>query len=102
MNETFEKIKAWVMGNPYLAAGAALLGILLFFPKLLRLGTTRRRRRRPVTYRRPVTRRRRMAAPVARRRTKRNYAKGGARKKPWQIKGSLAARRYMAKIRRKR
>lgn len=100
MKEIFDRIIAYMRAKPLMAAGIGIIGLLLLFPKLLK-GTKRRRRR---TSRRPVTvrRRRRLAAPVARRRTKRTYAKGGTRKKPWQIKGSLAAKRYMAKIRRKR
>jgi len=94
MNETFEKIMAWIKSNVWLSVGIALVAVLVFFPKLLRVTATRRRRRS--TYR-PVTRRRRTTT-----RPKRKYSKGGTTKKPWQIKGSLAAKRYMAKIRRKR
>lgn len=99
MKETFDKIMVWVKSNMWLSIGIGLVAIILFFPKLLKFGATRRHRRTytPVTTR---IRRRTYKAPV--KRTKRSYAKGGAKKKPWQIKGSLAARRYMAAIRRKR
>jgi hypothetical protein len=100
MNETFEKIKAYITANPLLAVFVALAAVLLFFPKLLR-GATRRRRRRAAL--RPVVRRRRIirvsAAPRPRRRS---YTQGGKAKKAWQVKGSRAAKLHMARIRRMR
>ena len=99
MTDIFNKVLAWVKSNMWLSIGIGLVAIILFFPRLLRMGTTRRRRR-VVHHVATRIRRRIYKAPV--KRTKRNYAKGGTRKKPWQIKGSLAAKRYMAAIRRKR
>lgn len=96
MKETFDKIFTWIKGNLLIAIGGAVVITLLFFPKLFK-GTTRRRRRR-VTYR--AASGRRLPRSVGRRR--KVYTKGGKAKKPWQIKGSLAARRHMAQIRRRR
>lgn len=95
MKETFDKIIAWIKGNIWLAIGGAAVITLLFFPKLFKGRTTRRRRRLATTGRSYGTRRRRSA-------TRKQYTKGGKAKKPWQIKGSLAARRHMAQIRRRR
>lgn len=100
MNEQIEKVTGWIKSNPLVAAGAGL-GLILLLPKLLKGTRSRRRRRVRVSYS-PVRRRRtlrRAAAPVRRRRS---YTKGGKAKKPWQIKGSPAARRYMARLRRMR
>lgn len=65
----------------------------------------RRRRRTPryvsvlqASRRRSASRR---SAPRIRR-AKRVYRKGGKAKKPWQVKGSLAARRHMARLRKMR
>lgn len=84
-------ITDWIKNNKWIAiaAGASVL-FLLFGKKLLRNRTVRRRR---------VSK----AAPYVRRKTtKRAYTTGGKAKKPWQVKGSLAAKRYMAALRRKR
>jgi hypothetical protein len=96
---------AWLKENKLIAAGIALAAIFLFFPKVLKsiFGGATRRRRRPVrhvsTHRsrvhRAITGRSR---PV--RRTTMRRSKGA--KKPWQIKGSLAAKRRMALIRKRR
>jgi len=101
----FEKVKTWVSGNPIMAVVAAFAGVLLFFPRMFRSARRRRTRRayRPAA---PVRRRRRLfrsAAPVRRSAPRRKvYGKNGRAKKPWQIKGSRAARLHMAKIRRMR
>lgn len=95
MKETFDKLIAWIKENKILAIVGAGIVTLLFFPKLLR-GTARRRRRRLSTVGRSYGTRRRRTT------TRRQYTKGGRAKKPWQIKGSLAARRHMARIRRRR
>jgi hypothetical protein len=94
MNEFFSKVVTWIKENKMLAAAGGLLVLLLLFPRLVRklMGTTRRRRRslpRSVGMRRYS-------------RSRRSYSKGGRAKKPWQIKGSPAARRHMAQIRKKR
>jgi hypothetical protein len=96
MKETFDKIITWVKNNLWLAIGGAAIITLLFFPKLFSATTRRRRRIRPVTTR--ARSGRRLPRSVGRRK----YTSGGKAKKPWQIKGSLAARRHMAQIRRRR
>ena len=98
MKETFDKALAWIKENVWLSVGILAAVLLLFFPKLLRSPRKRTRRRSA-----PITRHRRIRRPKAPvRRAKRNYSKSGAKKKPWQIKGSLAARRRMAQIRKRR
>ncbi len=97
MKDFFDDILTWIKSNWIIAAGAGLLAVIMFFPRVLRklLGTNTRRRRR--TLPRSVGTRRRKT-----RRTRKQYTKGGKAKKPWQIKGSEAARRHMAKLRRMR
>ena len=98
MKETFDSVMAWIKNNVWLSAGILAAVLLLFFPKLLKMTRRRTRRRvRPVAVRR---RARRMKASQPR--AKRNYNRGTAKKKAWQIKGSLAARRHMAQIRKRR
>lgn len=84
------------MSNKLIAGLVAVGLVLLFFPRLLRKVFSGARRRRSV--------RRYVPSRVARVRSavKRHYNKAGKRLKAWQIKGSLAARRHMAQIRRKR
>jgi hypothetical protein len=98
MKEFFDKAMAWIKGNTILAVIGAAVITFLFFPKILKLGSAPRRRRRILATRGRSygTRRRIRGAP------RRSYSRGGKAKKPWQIKGSLAARRHMALIRRRR
>lgn len=105
MTDIFTKAWAWIKGNILLSIGILLAVIILFFPKLLKglTGTRRvRHRRRAVAL--PYRRRTRRPLPrsVGMRKTRKQYTKGGKLKKPWQIAGSEAARRHMAKIRRMR
>jgi len=86
MTEKFEALKAWVMSNKIIAAVIGFFLLLLVYKKFVK--KTYRRRRR--TALRPASR------------PRRRYNRGGATKKAWQIKGSPAARRRMAQIRRKR
>lgn len=104
-----DKVFEWIKGNKLLAGLGALAIVLLFFPKVLRgiFGSSpRRRHRRNVhkaitgTYRR--RRRVRRNKPAVRRRRTTTHRRGTGKKKPWQIKGSLAAKRYMARLRRRR
>lgn len=98
MKETIEKIKTWVMANKTIA-GVIGAVILLFLAKKISGKVTRRRRRKPLPRSvgiRKVTRRR----PTSVNRVIRSGRNRG--KKAWQIKGSEAARRHMAAIRRKR
>jgi hypothetical protein len=102
MSTFFTKVITWIKANLFLSIGILLAVILLFFPHLLRKITGPRRVHHRRVYR-PVThaRRHRTLGPVHHR-TRRQYTRGGRAKKPWQIKGSRAARLHMAKIRRMR
>lgn len=91
MNETVEKIKAWVTANPLLAAGAAVALFMVAKP----LFKARRRRRRSAHL--TVAYRRRSHKKAVRR----SY-RLGSRKPAWMVKGSRAARLHMARIRRRR
>lgn len=86
----FAKIILWIKTNILMTIGIGLVLIILFFPKLLRglFGRKRVRRRRPLP--RSVGMRRHVS-----------HRSTGA-KRPWQIKGSAAAKARMAKIRRRR
>jgi len=89
------KLKLWFMENKPLAiAGGLVLGLFLLM-RIIKPGTRRRRLR-------PGTRRYSTKRFPTRRATKRVYTKGGKAKKPWQVKGSLAAKRHMAQIRKMR
>jgi len=95
MKELIEKIKTWVTGNPALAAVAALGASFLLLPILRKATRPVRRKRRAIKVK-PVIRRR---TTIRKPRRVKNVKKG---LKPWQIKGSLAAKRRMAQIRKKR
>ena len=91
-----EKLKEWAGQNKVVALALAGL-VALFVVKKMARRPRRRRRARPARYVRGVSRNgagRKVAS------VKRVYTKGGKAKKPWQIKGSLAAKRHMAKLRR--
>lgn len=98
MGDLFNKIFGWVKANIMLSIVALLAVVLLFFPRLFRkvFSAPRRRRRYNTRSGKPLPR------SVGRRRIKRAYNKNGKQKKPWQIKGSEAARRHMARLRRMR
>jgi hypothetical protein len=98
MKDFFNKILTWVKANLLLAIGILFAVILLFFPKVLKGLTGKRRiRHRPGYY--TSRARRRLPRSVGTRRIRKQYTKGGKAKKPWQIKGSEAARRHMRRIR---
>ena len=81
-----EKVKTWIMENKMIAIVIGALAVLFIFPKIFR--TVRRKRRsRPVKN-------------VTVRKTRRTYNKAAGTKKAWQIKGSLAAKRRMAQLRK--
>jgi hypothetical protein len=88
MNELFSKLKSFYEGNKVLALIITGVVLVMFTPlgKMFR-GTSRRRRRKAVRV-------------VYKPRTRRRITIKA--KKPWQVKGSLAAKRRMAQIRRKR
>lgn len=92
MKEKFEALKTWIMGNKIVAAIGGVVLLLLLYKKFARRTYRRRRRSLPRSVGYPVRRKR--PGSTARRRT-------GA-KKAWQIKGSPAAKRRMALLRRKR
>jgi hypothetical protein len=85
-----ETIMNWIKANKILAIIAGVIAAFFLLPKLL--GSVRRRRTR------------RKYAPVRivriKNKPRKTYTRGGAAKKPWQIKGSLAAKRRMARIRK--
>jgi hypothetical protein len=90
----FTKILTWIKSNVWLSVIIGLIAVVLFFPKVISklFGSSSRKRRRTI---KPVIR-------IGRRKVKRQYNRSGKAKKPWQIKGSEAARRHMAKLRRMR
>ena len=92
MSDTFTKILDWVKTN-LLYVGIGLVAVIFIIPKLFKKAP-RRRRHIPRSAGRRI--------PIRARRNKPAMTSGGKRKKPWQIKGSLAARRHMAQIRRRR
>ena len=104
MNDIINKIIAWVKANLWLSLGILGAVVLFLFPKVFKFPFSRniRRRRNRIVNRSVTRRRRRRVIPrsVGIRRKRKSYTTGGKRKKPWQIKGSLAARRHMAQIRR--
>lgn len=89
------KLKLWLMENKVLAIAVASLLGLFAISKLMP-----KPRRRVKRYRTTKPAARSTAARISR--AKRVYTVGGKKKKPWQIKGSLAAKRHMAQIRKKR
>jgi hypothetical protein len=102
MSTFFVTLYTWIKNNILMTIAILIVVVLLFFPKILRglIGGTRRKRRyRTVTARSG----RRLPRSVGiNRKPRKQYTKGGKAKKPWQIKGSPAARRHMAQIRRMR
>ena len=89
MKEKFEALKTWVMNNKVIAGIGAAVLLFFLYKKFARKSYRRRRRSLPRSV-------------YMRRRTRRSYTRGGKAKRPWQIKGSLAARRHMARIRKRR
>ena len=90
MNTYITEIENWIKNNVAVASGigVVILAGLYFLFK----GKKRVVRHHRTLYPAP---RRRLPRSVGRRRMK------GA-KRPWQVKGSLAARRHMAQIRKRR
>jgi hypothetical protein len=103
MTDLFNKAIAWIKANVLLAIAIGIAIIIVFFPKVLRhiIGPKRRVHHRVVRetkHRRNV--RKAITGTYSRRPTRTRRMKGA--KKPWQVKGSRAARLHMAKIRRMR
>jgi hypothetical protein len=100
MKDLLSKLMAWIKANSTKAIIIAIVVIFVFFGrKLKRIFFAPRRVRHRVTH---TARRRSLPRSVGMRKAKGSYTRGGAKKKPWQIKGSLAARRHMAQIRARR
>jgi len=106
MKTFIDNFIAWIKANIWLAVGLLAVVMFVLFPRQVKkmIGLTPHR----VKHRRLVTRvatRRRRTLPRSvgiRKISKPSYHKSGKVKKPWQIKGSLAAKRHMAQIRRMR
>lgn len=94
MSDTINKVIAWIKNNILISVLILLAVMFMFFRKQLNglLGIKRRVKHRRATLPRSVG--------TARRRRKTTVLnKSGKPKKAWQIKGSEAARRHMARIR---
>lgn len=101
MNTFLTSVWTWIKANLVLSIVIGLGVLLIFFPKVLKglFGHTRRVRhhRRVIPY---IRHRRHLPRSVGVPGSHRRHTPGT--KRPWQIKGSLAARRHMAQIRRLR
>lgn len=97
MNDIMNKALAWVKGNMIKALIIGVVILFVFFgTKLKRILFAPRR----VHHRRAaalVRHRRRLPRSVGT-----HKMRTTAKKRPWQVKGSLAARRHMAQIRSRR
>lgn len=111
MKEFIDKTMAFVKANILISVLIGIAIIFLFFGrqvKRLLFGTRRVKHRRvtsaPYVRRRRSLPRRSLPRSVGMHKVRRkiDYNKNGTRKKPWQIKGSPAARRHMAQIRSRR
>jgi len=106
MKTFIDNLIAWIKANIWLAIGILAVVTFVLFPRQLKkmLGLTPHRVKHRKTTTTVTRRRRSLPRSVGMR--KRNkptqYNKSGKAKKPWQIKGSLAAKRHMAQIRRMR
>lgn len=89
-----EKIIEWLKVNKTLAIAASVALVLI--PKIFKPTRRKRRTTRPVSS----PRSRKQNVSVSRRR--KTYRPGKKQKKAWQVKGSIAARRHMARIRKLR
>jgi hypothetical protein len=93
MNETIEKIKGYVMANPLIALLGGLAIAYAVKPSLFRSARRRRRRARlTVAYRRRSHKKA----------VRRTYTRRSSKRPAWMVKGSPAARRHMAQLRRRR
>ena len=103
MTNFFNTIWLWVKGNMIISIVILFAIVIIFFPKLLS-GLTGKKRihHRPSYYAKIRTRSGRSLPRSVGTRKRKQYTKAGTAKKPWQIKGSMAAKRHMAKIRKMR
>ena len=100
MNDFFTSIWTWIKANLIISIVIVLTLVFVLFPKeIKKLFGHRPRRRRKAAVISYSRRRRTLPRSVG---VRKQYTRGGKAKKPWQIKGSEAARRHMAKIRRLR
>jgi len=93
-------IWTWIKSNWIIAILIAVAIMFVFFGRQVKrlLGITKRR----VKHRRPVRRSLPRSVGIRRNKGPVQRTAAGKVKKPWQIRGSEAARRHMAKIRRMR
>jgi len=93
------KVIEWVKANYIIALiGVAVISLIFFNKPLMRLfGVNKTKRRRSVALVRSKTVTKTMRKPLPR-----SVNTAGKVKKAWQIKGSEAARRHMARIRKLR
>lgn len=103
MTDFLNKVLAWVKANILLAVVILIGVVVLFFPKLLKglFGKTRVKHR-PGWGQTHTRSGKPLPRSVGTRKPRKQYTKGGKAKKAWQIKGSLAAKRHMAQIRKMR
>jgi hypothetical protein len=95
MTDLFDKIKTWVLANKVIAGIIGAVLLFIAYKKFFR-------RRRVTHHRRSRTLPR--SVGTHRRRSANSIIKSGVHrgKKAWQVKGSEAARRHMASIRRRK
>jgi hypothetical protein len=100
MTEFFASVWNWIKSNMLITIGIAIVLVLVLFSKSLKkLFGNKPRRRRRMLPRSVNVPRRHVATHRMRSKKRKEYNKDGTQKKAWQIKGSEAARRHMAKIR---
>lgn len=98
-----DSIIKFITENKIIAAAIGFVALLLFFPRMFRQRRRARRRARVVAYRTATRVARRSTRRTVRRATRTARRSSGRKaKKPWQIKGSRAAKLRMARIRRLR
>jgi hypothetical protein len=98
MTDFFNKAIAWIKANLILSIVIGIAVIFIFFGrgvKKLFGPTYRARHHRSIV--RHITRRKSLPRSAGT-----HKMKSTPKKKPWQVKGSLAARKHMAQIRRMR
>lgn len=92
MTDIFNKIVTFIKNNILLSILILVLIVIMFFSSRIRRFISPRRKRRSLPRSVGMHKTRRS-------KPRKQYTKGGKAKKPWQIKGSEAARRHMRKIR---
>jgi hypothetical protein len=109
MNDLFTKVTTWIKANMLIAVLIAVGIIIMFFGKQVKklFFGTRRVKHRAGYYAVRARSGRSLPRSVGVRRNRpavrrKQYTKDGKAKKPWQIKGSEAARRHMRRIRQMR